>query len=54
MSMLERFVNRTAFASYEDFRDHLEIRVPENFNFAYDVVDAIAQAEPSRRVRLGT
>ena len=49
MSMLERFVNRTAFASYEDFRDHLEIRVPENFNFAYDVVDVYAQAEPARR-----
>ncbi|HRT04809.1 MAG TPA: AMP-binding protein [Kiritimatiellia bacterium] len=49
MSMLERFVNRTDFASYEDFRDHLEIRVPENFNFAYDVVDAYAAAEPARR-----
>ena len=44
MSMLEQFVNRTDFASYEDFRDHLEIRVPDNFNFAYDVVDATAQA----------
>ncbi|NCA82690.1 MAG: acetyl-CoA synthetase [Opitutae bacterium] len=49
MSMLAQFVNRTEFASYEDFRDQLEIRVPENFNFAYDVVDAAAAAEPSRR-----
>lgn len=49
MSMLKQFVNRTEFSSYEDFRDHLEIRVPENFNFAYDVVDVYAQAEPSRR-----
>lgn len=49
MSMLPRFVNRTEFASYEDFRDHLEIRVPENFNFAYDVVDAYARSEPARR-----
>ena len=49
MSLLERFVNRTQFASYEDFRDHLEIRVPENFNFAYDVVDVLARAEPGRR-----
>lgn len=32
MAMLERFVNRTDFASYGDFRDHLEIRVPEKFN----------------------
>jgi acetyl-CoA synthetase len=49
MSLLKQFVNRTEFASYEDFQDHLEIRVPENFNFAYDVVDAYAAAEPSRR-----
>ena len=49
MSMLKEYVNRTEFSSYEDFRDHLEIRVPENFNFAYDVVDATAAAEPSRR-----
>ena len=49
MSMLKQFVNRTEFSSYEDFRDHLEIRVPENFNFAYDVVDATAAAEPARR-----
>jgi acetyl-CoA synthetase len=49
MAMLDRFVNRTEFSSYEDFRDHLEIRVPENFNFAYDVVDAVAAGEPARR-----
>ena len=49
MSMLEQFVNRTEFSSYEDFREQLEIQVPENFNFAYDVVDAYAAAEPSRR-----
>ncbi len=49
MAMLERFVNRTDFASYGDFRDHLEIRVPEKFNFAYDVVDEYARTEPGRR-----
>jgi acetyl-CoA synthetase len=49
MSLLKQFVNRTEFASYEDFRDQLEIRVPENFNFAYDVVDAYAKSEPARR-----
>ena len=49
MAMLERFVSRTDFASYGDFRDHLEIRVPDNFNFAYDVVDEYARTEPDRR-----
>ena len=49
MSLLPQFANRADFASYEDFRDHLEIRVPADFNFAYDVVDAYARAEPARR-----
>ncbi|NLG33785.1 MAG: AMP-binding protein [Lentisphaerae bacterium] len=49
MSMLSQFVKQTEFSSYEDFRDRLEIRVPERFNFAYDVVDAYAAAEPDRR-----
>ena len=49
MSLLKQFVNRTDFATYEEFRDQLEIRVPENFNFAYDVVDAYAATEPGRR-----
>lgn len=47
--MLERYLPRTEFGSYEDFRDHFEIRVPENFNFAYDVVDGYAAEEPGRR-----
>lgn len=49
MAMLKRFVNQADFSSYEDFRDRLEIRVPAHFNFAYDVVDAYAASEPTRR-----
>ena len=49
MSLLNQFLSRTEFAAYEEFRDGLEIRVPENFNFAYDVADAYARAEPERR-----
>ena len=37
--MVERFLQQTAFRSQEDYRKNLHIRVPENFNFAYDVVD---------------
>jgi acetyl-CoA synthetase len=47
--LLDRFVNRTEFNSYEDFRDHLSIRIPENFNFAYDVVDVYAAEQPHKR-----
>ncbi len=46
--MFEKYVNRTTFASYEDFKDNFVINVPENFNFAFDVVDEIAADEPDR------
>jgi acetyl-CoA synthetase len=50
MSMEDTFLEQTDFSSYEDFRDHLKIRVPPGgFNFAYDIVDAYAEAEPERR-----
>ena len=40
--MVERFLSQTSFVSQEDYRKNLHIRVPENFNFGYDVVDAYA------------
>lgn len=52
--MLERFVKRTEFSSLEDFRANFEIKVPDNFNFAYDVVDAWAKEDPDRLALLWT
>ena len=46
--MLSKYVSNTNFKSYEDFYDNFRINVPESFNFAYDVVDAIAAVEPNR------
>ena len=46
--MLERFVERMTFESQEDFRKNLRIKVPENFNFGYDVVDAWAAENPEK------
>ncbi|MDR2106877.1 MAG: AMP-binding protein, partial [Coriobacteriales bacterium] len=34
---------------YEDFFENFRIEVPENFNFAYDVVDEWARVEPDKR-----
>ena len=42
-SLLSKFVSRVDYQSYEDFKENLKILVPENFNFAYDVVDAYVQ-----------
>ena len=44
--MVERFLSQTSFVSQEDYRKNLHIRVPENFNFGYDVVDDIAEKFP--------
>ena len=52
--MVERFLTQTSFSSQEDYRENLHIRVPENFNFGYDVVDAYAAEQPSKKALLWT
>ena len=52
--MVERFLAQTGFSSQEEFREHLHIRVPERFNFAYDVVDAYAAEQPDKKALLWT
>ena len=52
--MLEKFVSQTQFSSYEDFMHNFKVNVPDDFNFAYDVVDAWAETEPEREVILWT
>ncbi len=47
--MLERFLKKIDFSSTEDFNENLKIEVPQNFNFAYDVVDKWAKKEPNKR-----
>ena len=34
--MLERFLKQTRFTSEEDYREHLQFIIPEDFNFAYN------------------
>ena len=46
--MLERFVPRTEYTSYEDFSTNCKIIVPENFNFGFDIVDEQARLHPDR------
>lgn len=46
--MLERFLTQTSFTSEEDYAQHLHFKIPENFNFAYDVMDAWATEEPDK------
>lgn len=52
--MLEKFLKQTEFSSLEDFQKNFELIIPENFNFAYDVVDAWAEEQPERPAVLWT
>ena len=54
MNLVDRFLTRTDFSSQEEFRQHLRIRVPEHFNFAYDVVDVYAAESPDQLALLWT
>ena len=52
--IMNRFLKQTSFDSMEDFRQHLEYTIPENFNFAYDVMDAWAEEAPDKLALLWT
>ena len=47
--MVERFLKQTTFSSREDFLQNYEIKIPENFNFGYDVIDAYAEEQPEKK-----
>ncbi len=52
--MVEKFLEQNSFTSQEDFIKNLKIKVPENFNFGYDIVDAWAAEEPDKNALLWT
>ena len=52
--MVERFLTQTTFTSVEDFKRNLHFKIKENFNFAYDVVDAWAEEQPDKLALLWT
>ncbi len=45
--MLEKYVG-LEYQSYEDFYQNWQIKVPDNFNFAYDVIDEWAVQSPDK------
>ena len=52
--MIERFLKQTSFSSIEDYNKSLEFVIPENFNFAYDVMDEWAKEKPEALAMLWT
>lgn len=53
-NMLERFISQTSFSSQEDFKENFHLRIPDNFNFAYDVMDEWAKEEPNKIAMIWT
>jgi acetyl-CoA synthetase len=46
--VLDKYLSQTEFSSYQDFATNYKVQVPENFNFAFDVVDEIALKTPDK------
>ena len=47
MKLYEEFLEEARdFNGYEDLKNNFKIKIPENFNFAYDVVDRYASEDP--------
>ena len=46
--ILKKYLSKIEFSSYQEFLDNFKIKIPENFNFAYDVVDEIAASDPNK------
>lgn len=46
--MLNKYVSKENFDSYEDLYQNFKITVPGNFNFAFDIVDRIAEEKPDK------
>ena len=49
MNLLSAFLPKTEFSSYEEFYRNCKLKVPEDFNFVYDVVDVLAEKAPEQR-----
>ena len=52
--ILSRYCPKIEFESYEDFYENYRCNVPDDFNFAYDVVDEWAKLQPEKLALLWT
>ena len=49
MRLLQKYLSKIEFNSYEDFYHNFSVTIPENFNFAYDVIDVLAAEKGGER-----
>ena len=46
--MLDRFLPRVDFDSYEDFIENYKVNIPEDFNFGFDIIDGWAEIDRTK------
>ncbi|MBQ3671815.1 MAG: AMP-binding protein, partial [Treponema sp.] len=50
MNLIKNFIEKDCdFSNYDDLRKNFKIKKPDNFNFAFDVVDVYAEKDPEKR-----
>lgn len=52
MNLLKNFVDCNLDADYDELKKNYKIKIPQNFNFAYDVVDEYAKIQPEKQAML--
>lgn len=52
--MIEKYLKKVSFEDQADFEKNFELTIPDDFNFAYDVVDAWAEKAPNKQALLWT
>ncbi|AKL98646.1 AMP-binding protein [Endomicrobium proavitum] len=50
--MLVDKYTKSSYESYEDFLENCKIKVPDNFNFGFDIVDVTADATPNKKAMI--
>ena len=50
MNLYKEFLSdKRDYETYDELKKHFKINIPDNFNFAYDVVDRYATEQPEKR-----
>lgn len=47
--LLDRYLPRIEFNSYDDFKKNYKVNVPDNFNFGFDIVDEWAKQDENKK-----
>ena len=52
--IIDKYLNKLTFTSYDDFLQNFKVNIPEHFNFGYDVIDEWARIAPEKEAIVWT